>query len=176
MCAVFIIEKTECSAHRKDCSQSPERLLTLTVQCALRLRNIHILQIPDFPPTHLVLFGISLRIPFAIFPLRFWKRPVFKAFFEVLSFFKAFFLLFFFSLKQEKPCGRLGSATRFLGLFCLFFSLFLYFHTAVVKDKETALYGGFAKWNSQKDAKRGCKEIRLLFKLANKILSLYTFV
>ena len=118
-----------------------------------------ILQIPDFPPTHLVLFGISLRIPFAIFPLRFWKRPVFKAFFEILSFFKAFFLLFFFSLKQEKPCGRLGSATRFLGFFCLFFSLFLYFHTAVVKDKETALYGGFAKWNSQKNAKRGCEEI-----------------
>ena len=42
MCAISIIgyRNPLCSAERKECSQSPERLLTLTVQCALRLRNI----------------------------------------------------------------------------------------------------------------------------------------
>ena len=86
-----------------------------------------ILQIQDFPPTHLVLFGISLRIPFAIFPLRFWERPVFKAFFEVLSFFKAFFLLFFFFLKQEKPRGRWALLQGFWGSFVYFFLFFCIF-------------------------------------------------
>ena len=47
MCAISIIgyRNPLCSAERKECSQSPERLLTLTVQCALRLRNIHNAQI-----------------------------------------------------------------------------------------------------------------------------------